>query len=600
MVDSMRPGAGISPVSRRTLLKAAGVAAAGTALAGAGRFTARATPGSGATRVAVLGGGVAGLTAAHELAERGFSVTVYERKAFGGKAKSMYVPGTGSGGRRDLPGEHGHRGYFGFYRHLPDTLGRIPFPGNANGVLGNLETLADVSLARAGRLPDWVLTDPIHTPDLITIDSIRQMLLGTLVHAVFIPPWEAAYVVDRILVYLTSCDERRYGQWEYLSWWDYLGASARTIDYQRVFGGSAQIIQALKAQTASARTAGQGIESILFSGYLQLPGSSGPLNRVMNAPTNEAWIDPWIRYLESLGVEFRLPAEVVGLDLDGDRIGGARVRGPGGTESVDADWFVLAVPLERATPLLTTSELAARDPQFENLKKLQTSWSNGIQYYLNREPAVLRGHVAHIDSPWKLVSLPQGQIWRENFSQTWGSGREKDCLSVVISDWVEEPGVLHGKPASRCTPQQIAEDAWEQMKRHVNDSGTQVLTDDMIESYFIDPAAQGLGTDEPYNDERYFLNTVGSWNLRPTAHTAVPNLFLAADYVQTPKNIDFTSMEAANEAGRHAVNALLDTAGSREPHAALFDGYRPPELEPLKAVDRARYLAGQPNILDIG
>ncbi len=30
--------------------------------------------------VAILGGGVAGLSAAHELAERGFQVRVYERK----------------------------------------------------------------------------------------------------------------------------------------------------------------------------------------------------------------------------------------------------------------------------------------------------------------------------------------------------------------------------------------------------------------------------------------------------------------------------------------------------------------------------------------
>lgn len=580
-------------------MKTAGAAAVWAGVASTPGFHATAKAGT-AGRVAVLGGGVAGLTVAHELAERGYSVTVYERKAYGGKAKSMYVPGTGTDGRRDLPGEHGHRGYFGFYRHLPDTLGRIPFPGNANGVLGNLVTLGDVSLARAGRLPDWVLTNPIATPQLFDIDVLRQMLIGTLAHAVFIPPWEAAYIVDRILVFMTSCDERRYGQWEHISWWNFIGAPARSIDYQRVFGGSAQIIQALKAQVASARTGGQGVEAILLSGIVGYPGGSGPLDRVMNAPTNEAWIDPWVRYLESLGVEFRCPAEAVGLDLDGERIAGARVRGPRGFESVEADWFVLAVPLERAVPLLVSSGLDDRDPQFENMKQLQTSWSNGIQFFLNQETPMLRGQIAHIDSPWKLVSVSQAQIWRENFSRTWGSGREQDSLSVVISDWVEEPGVLYGKPASRCTPQQIAEEVWEQMKRHVNDSGAPVLTDDMIESYFIDPAAQDLGTDEPYNDERYFLNTVSSWDLRPNAATAIPNLFLAADYVQTPRNIDFTSMEAANEAGRHAVNALLDAAGSREPHAALFDGYRPAELAPLKALDLARYRAGQPHIMDIG
>lgn len=532
MIDSARPKTARTPISRRTLMKTTGAATMWAGLAGAVGIPAIAKAATG-DRVAVLGGGVAGLSVAHELAERGFSVTVYERKALGGKAKSMYVPGTGTDGRRDLPSEHGHRGYFGFYRHLPDTLARIPFPGNANGVLGNLVTLGDVSLARAGRLPDWVLTNPIATPELFNIDVLRQMLVGTLAHAVFIPPWEAAYIIDRILVFMTSCDERRYGQWEHISWWDFIGAPARTIDYQRVYGGSAQIIQALKAQVASARTGGQGVEAILLSGIVGYPGGSGPLDRVMNAPTNEAWIDPWVRYLESLGVEFRCPAEVVGLELDGERIGGARVRGPRGTEAVNADWFVLAVPLERAVPLLVSSGLDGADPQFENMKRLQTSWSNGIQFYLNREVPMLRGQIAHIDSPWKLVSISQSQIWREPFSRTWGSGREQESLSVVISDWVEEPGVLYGKPASRCTPEQIAEEVWAQMKQHMNDSGTTVLTDDLIESYFIDPAAQDLGTDAPYNDERYFLNTVGSWDLRPSAATAIPNLFLAADYVQT-------------------------------------------------------------------
>src|ERR1700722_647913 len=89
--------------------------------------------------VLVLGGGVAGLSAAHELAERGFKVTVIEAtEILGGKARSVRVSGTGTDDRKNLPGEHGFRFFPGFYRHLPDTMRRIPYEGQPDGVLDNL------------------------------------------------------------------------------------------------------------------------------------------------------------------------------------------------------------------------------------------------------------------------------------------------------------------------------------------------------------------------------------------------------------------------------------------------------------------------------
>ena len=76
-----------SPYSfpRRSMLRGSAAAAvlAGTAVAlpGVTVPSARAVPRSGAGRgrdVAIFGGGMAGLSAAHELVERGFGVTVYE------------------------------------------------------------------------------------------------------------------------------------------------------------------------------------------------------------------------------------------------------------------------------------------------------------------------------------------------------------------------------------------------------------------------------------------------------------------------------------------------------------------------------------------
>src|SRR6478752_6042120 len=103
--------------------------------------------------VAIHGGGVGGLSAAHELAERGFAVTVYEpNAAFGGKARSLSVAGSGVDGRMDLPGEHGFRFFPGFYKHVTDTMSRIPFGSKGANCRANLVQATRILLARQGKV----------------------------------------------------------------------------------------------------------------------------------------------------------------------------------------------------------------------------------------------------------------------------------------------------------------------------------------------------------------------------------------------------------------------------------------------------------------
>jgi hypothetical protein len=158
--------------------------------------------------------------------------------------------------------------------------------------------------------------------------------------------------------------------------------------------------------------------------------------------------------------------------------------------------------------------------------------------------------------------------------------------------------VVFGKPAKRCTRAEIRREVWTQIKLHLEDTGDSVLPKGILHSWFLDPAIQWHpATGRNTNDEPLLVNTVNSWKDRPTARTGLSNLFLAGDYVQT--DVDLATMEGANESGRAAANAILDTGDSTKPRVEMFTLYDPPEWAALKLIDAQLYKAGQPNLFDL-
>jgi uncharacterized protein with NAD-binding domain and iron-sulfur cluster len=588
--------------SRRRFLAGAGGAAGALALWPAGSASA-----ASGKRVAVLGGGVSGLSAAHELAERGYAVTVYEYyDVLGGKARSMDVPGTGTGGRKPLPGEHGFRFFPGFYRNLPDTMRRIPFPGNANGVHDNLRNSTEELFARSSGRPDLhfplrrATTPP--APGDITPSWIRDQILSVLDLGTRLPAHEAAYFADRLLVHLTSCDARREGQWEKVAWWDFIRAEEMSEEYRTLLGiGQTRNLVATRAEVASTRTVGRIIiEALILWGLLGrgLDGDAD-IDRVLNAPTSEAWIDPWETRLRSLGVEFVLGTQVREVVCEGGRITGVRVsaRDGGQERTVTADHYVSAMPVEHARTTWGRA-LRAADPQLAKCDALQTDWMTGVMFYLRTPTPVVHGHINCLDSPWSVTGIGQAQFWDvRDFSRDYGDGQARDCLSAIISEW-DKPGILYGKTAKECTKDEIVAELWAQLKDGLNDAGKTTLTDEDRLGWFMDPALTGLGGPDPQNREQLLIHPTGTLYNRPSALTKVPNFFLAGDYVHT--DVDLATMEGANESARRAVNALLDTDNSDAEPCEIRELYRPPEMEPLKRIDEVRYRLGLPNTFDLG
>ncbi|TDE19167.1 FAD-dependent oxidoreductase [Actinomadura sp. 6K520] len=578
-------------ITRRRMLS--GTAAVGAATLLPAR-SAHAAPGT-RRKVAVLGGGMSGLAAAHELIERGFDVTVFERKALGGKARSIPVEGTGKGGRKDLQGEHGFRFFPGFYRNVPDSMRRTPFPGNANGVHDNMFPLSSTRISRNGGRSDIIVPELTGSGGDLDLSVLTETLTGLIEQAGALPPDEIALFVNRFIVYVTSSEERRLGQWENVTWWEYVRAEGRSEDYRAIVARFlTRGLVAVKEQVASTRTVGAMGQAFLLSGIGL--GADGGLARMLNAPTNEAWIDPWVSYLRDRGVRFEVGQTVEALEIASGGVRSVRlVDAAGRRRSADADWFVSAMPVERARALLSPAVLAL-DPALESIKDLHTEWMNGLQFFLRRTPDGIPQEVNFMDSPWQLTAVLQSRLWDRDIPADYGDGNVLDSLSLDISDW-DTPGIVYGKPAKRCSPAQVAKEAWAQMKDHLEDTGRSVLPDDLVHSWFLDPAISwDASAGRSSNDEPLMVNTVGSWQKRPHPRTEIPNLFMAGDYVRT--GVDLATMEGANESGRAAVNALLDAAGSPAERVRVWPLYQPPELDGLKEIDARRFRAGRPNLFD--
>jgi uncharacterized protein with NAD-binding domain and iron-sulfur cluster len=532
--------------------------------------------------VAVLGGGVGGLSAAHELAERGFQVTVYEAApGLGGKARSIFVPGTGRDGRRDLPGEHGFRFFPSFYRHLPDTMKRIPYGANPRGVFDNLTATSRTRLARvdAGAV-DVITRFPTGVGD------VAQVLRTIVLDDMGLPWLDVAYVSALFLMLLTTSAERRMAEHEHARWWDFIRADQRSAAFQRYFADIAvRSLAAMCPRRANTRTVGT-IGMQLWIDHAR-PGAE--VDRLLDGPTQDAWIAPWVAHLRRLGVAFEFGARAVGIDCAGKRITGVTVEAPGGARTrVLADHYVAALPVERMRPLVTDAMKDA-DARLAGLAELATEWMTGAQFFLDVPLPVVPGHVVLADSPWAVTAISQAQFWPRTDLRGFGDGRVRGVLSAIVANW-DAVGTHVRKRAADCTADEIRAELWWQVKAHL---GGDVADRNLVDWYLADSIEFRDG--RPENREPLFINTAGSWRHRPDAVTGIENLFLAADYVRT--NTDLATMESANEAARRATNGILAATGAAASPCQVWQLREPAMFRALQELDRRRLSKGLPHVL---
>lgn len=540
--------------------------------------------------IVILGGGVAGMSAAHELAERGHKVEVYEcNDIAGGKARSFGICGTGTDGRKDLPAEHGFRFFPGFYRHVIDTMSRIPYGGPPT-VKDNLTHAEHVTFA-SQNAPMNVA--PAEFPD--SWEGLTEALDFIVKTVESVPPLESLWFLNRLLLFATSCDARRLECFENQSWMDFTDACNHSPEFQKFYAiGLTRCAVACRADLISASTAANFILQLMFK--LATPGEQ--VDRVLKGPTNEVWIDPWLTYLQSKGVNYFKKKHVVKFKFDKEQklITGVVIEDESGIQStVTADYYISAIPADKIQDLnLITSEMLEVAPDLAGIYHLKHDWMNGIQYFLTDPLKLPKGHVIYFDSPWALTSISQESFWTDtDISKTYGDGKVNAILSIDVSDWFSD-GLDGCKPASQCTADEIEEEVINQLNHHQGIS----LPPRTLRTWKLDPDIIITKGDKTKNREPLLINVRGSRKFRPDAVTQIPNLLLASDYVAT--YTDLATMEGANEAARCAVNGILHkTDHPVSDRCAVWPLEEPELLAPLRLLDQVLFELGLKNPMDI-
>ena len=300
-------------------------------------------------------------------------------------------------------------------------------------------------------------------------------------------------------------------------------------------------------------------------------GNDGALDRVLNAPTNEAWIDPWVAHAAQARRALpRRARRSTALRVRKGRIDGARARSTAAA-AAGASRPTGSSPRCRssARASCSTRSCSRLDPSLEGMHDLFYDWMNGIQFFLREPVDITHGHITFIDAPWALTALTQAQFWarprlRARLRRRHG---QVDCLSRRhlqlgrARDPLRQAGQAVHEGGGR------ARGAGRRSSEHK--TAADKLPDDivaLVRSWTRRSAGtrkRGRNTNDDAAAGQHG-RLVGEAPDRRA--TKIPNLFLAGDYVQT--NIDLATMEGANESGRAAVNALLDAVGSKAERVA--------------------------------
>lgn len=555
------------------------------------------TPRTAPLRVAIVGGGIAGLTVAHELAklpaghEASFKITVYEQdELLGGKARSVRVEAgasthtPGLEPARGNPGEHAMRVYLASYNSIYHIMREVS-DGSGQPLIEHLKyprfrfRRGEISYdLRADYQGIW--RQLRHAIGIVRF--VRRCGVGAA---------ELVLFLYRIARLLWLSEGKLEQQLSGISFESYMGGRDRSPAFQNVVMRIAEMLVAAK-RTASARV----VARILLEWYV------GPFLKsehrragfaALSGPTSECFIDPWCTDLRSRGVEFWTGVRVDGIRESGMAVQSLEIRpsrADGTTippDSIEADIYVFAVQ-HNVLRSFVTSHLSDALPELMSLTPLGEEWSTGAQFFLTELPDSWREHAGRItiatESPWSLVftiNAPGDGVWGADVQLPSGICA---VITLVASNG-HTRGIAIRKPFTKCNRIEILQECFEQLLLPTERIDLDRVLQGGIAGGYLGPdlhhiseadfernrrtryrgyaASRIPGTSEVIVcDSQLYIRRPGNIAIEPSNRTAINNLYLAGEFTKTKYNTP--TMEKSCESGMRCAAEIVRQATAIE------------------------------------
>lgn len=470
----------------------------------------------GSRSALVVGGGLAGLSAALELAERGYRVTVREAAPeLGGRLATRDLdPGLG----RTFRVEHGLHMWFDNYRTFKDVRHRLGIDGNFRpytSVDFVFRTYAPERLESTPKVFPFNLAGIIDRSPNLTWDDVTGSfgILGDLMG------FEQAGLWDRL-------DGETFLAW---------------IERNRVTPAFRDVVFLPAAHVTLNRVADLSAAEMLLFQHLYFTSQPFAFDREVTTTDHAtAVIDPWARRLADLGVDLRTSSPVPGLRFESGRVAG--VVGEAGTH----DWVVLATDVPGAAAVLAGSEAdAVSAPALAAARERVGPLRIAPPY------RILRAWFDRplLDSRPQVIETPQHDpiALLAQFHQ----------LEAESRDWAAATGGSVIEFHLYALDGDLATVPDEQVWARVRPTVLEVLPE------LADARLLGRTVG---NYENFTSFGVGQGRVRPgpadLARAGAANLFVAGDWVSAP--VPSALMERSVLTGRLAANECLVADGVRE------------------------------------